>query len=184
MAMQTKVAEDTRVHAAACRGDASCQCYSDDGKNPGFIVDASNDARCVDGNFSLIPSFRMVTAVRLTTGMHTTESWPINHAVIDEMNSHYFWRLCSKKVCGSVNRESCGGLHNPMICPREKCLLCGELGHWDIICPSGRSYTDDVAAGSNVASDVAAGSAGSDVASDVDDIYGTDSDVDANPGLG
>jgi hypothetical protein len=31
---------------------------------------------------------------------------------------------------------SCGGRHNPMICPTEHCWNCGEPGHWNVICPN------------------------------------------------
>lgn len=67
------------------------------------------------------------------------KQYPVNHNVVNAFNYESFYYICVKDC---VNGNDCGKGHSSLVCPKEKCCLCGELGHWDYVCPNVQ-HTDE-----------------------------------------
>lgn len=65
---------------------------------------------------------------------------PINHHIIMARSLYdFFWEVSQLTTCQWYG-SGCGGDHNPMMCPKIRCHVCLNLGHWNLVCPEASQH--------------------------------------------
>ena len=81
-------------------------------------ADMSEQIICCNGN-------EMVVCTISKTAMERAADY------VDGPEAFYQWLA---EAAAATTCLVCGGYHSAVICPNDRCLLCGDFGHWDFIC--------------------------------------------------